>query len=65
MIMKAVTCLDDGNRFFFEASSGLEAMHKMLYTLNLVHKDERAILDLCNNRTWCLTHNGKTYSCLI
>lgn len=62
--MKTVKCLDNGKTYMFDASSGLEAIHKMLYTLNLSCKDDKATIDLCNNRTWELVHNGKTYACL-
>lgn len=62
--MKEVKCLDNGKTYMFDASSGLEAIHKMLYTLNLSCKDDKATIDLCNNRTWELKHNGKTYACL-
>lgn len=62
--MKEVVCLDDGTKYLFNVSNGEEAINKMLYGLNLYWKDADAKIELCNNRTWCLTHKGKTYSCL-
>ena len=62
--MVRVLCLDDDKEYFVSAFNGHEAMKKMLYTLNLSHKDENAKIELCNNRTWSLVHNGKTYACL-
>lgn len=62
--MKTVFCLDDGIEYFFSAISGYDAIQKMLYTLNLKHEDKNAKIKLCNGRTWSLTHNNKTYSCL-
>lgn len=61
--MVKVLCLDDGKKYYFDAFSGFEAINKMLYTLNLSYKDSNAKIELCNGRTWSLTHNGKTYSC--
>lgn len=62
--MKKVLCLDNGMEYRFTADSGHEAIQKMLYTLNLSHQDDDATIELCNDRTWCLTHNGKAYACL-
>lgn len=61
--MQTVKCLDTDTTYTFEASSGLEAIHKMLYTLNLSCKDDNAMI-LCHEYTWELQHNGKTYACL-
>jgi hypothetical protein len=63
--MKKVLCLDDGREFFFIATSGYDAIQKMLYYLNLSHQDNNAKIELCNGRTWSVVHNGKTYGCLI
>lgn len=63
--MKRVFCLDDGIEYFFVAISGYDAIQKMLYVLNISHKDNNAELELCNGRTWSLTHYGKTYACMI
>jgi hypothetical protein len=63
--MKKVLCLDDGREFFFTATSGYDAIQKMLYYLNLSHQDNNAKIELCNGRTWSVVHNGKTYGCLI
>ena len=62
--LKEVICLDDGNKYYFNAVSGLEAIHKALYSLNLIYKDDKATINLCNDRTWELVHKGKTYACL-
>lgn len=63
--MKRVLCLEDGKEYFFQAISGYDAIKKMLYTLNISHEDSNARLELYNHRTWSLTHNGKTYACVI
>ena len=63
--MKKVFCLDDGMEYFFVAISGYDAIQKMLYTLNITHKDTNAEIKLCNGRTWSLKHNGKTYACVM
>jgi hypothetical protein len=63
--MIKVFCLDDGSEYLFSAASGYEAMQKMLYTLNLSHKDGNAEGELCNGRSWSLKHNGKTYACAM
>ena len=62
--MKKVLCLEDGTEYFFNAISGYDAIQKMLYTLDIAHKDHRAEIELCNGRTWNLKHGGKTYACL-
>lgn len=62
--MIRVLCLDDQKEYFVDAFNGREAMNKMLYALNLYHKDSNAKIELCNGRTWSLTHNGKIYACL-
>ena len=43
--MIKVFCLDDGVEYLFSATSGYEAMQKMLYTLNLEHKDKNAEIE--------------------
>jgi hypothetical protein len=63
--MIKVFCLDDRVEYLFSATSGYEAMQKMLYALNLEHKDGNAEIELCNGRTWSLKHNGKTYACAM
>lgn len=63
--MKKVLCLDDGKEYYFNAITGYDAIQKMLYTLNVSHKDESAEIELCNGRTWSLIHNGKTYGCAM
>lgn len=63
--MKRVFCLDDQTELYFSANSGYEAMQKLIYFLNLSHKDDNATIELCNGRTWSVVHNGKTYSSLV
>jgi hypothetical protein len=63
--MKKVLCLEDGMEYLFDATSGYDAIQKMLYTLDIAHKDCKAKIQLCNSRTWSLEHNGKTYACAI
>ena len=62
--MRKVFCLDDGMEYFFVAISGYDAIQKMLYTLNISHKDNNAEIKLYNGRTWSLKHKGKTYACV-
>ena len=62
---KKVFCLDDNRTFMFFANSGYEAMQKLIYFLNLSHKDDNSKIELCNERTWSVVHCGKTYGCLI
>ena len=63
--MKKVLCLENGNEYYFDANNGYDAIQKMMYTLNISHEDKDANIELCNNRTWNLTHNGKTYATLM
>lgn len=63
--MKKVLCLDTGTEMYFSAKTGYEAMQKLIYTLNLSHKDINAKIEICNNRTLSVLHNGKTYGCLM
>lgn len=65
--MRKVFCLDDGKEYYFTAISGYDAIQKMLYTLNIAYKDDNVVvvLELCNERTWSLKHNGKTYACVM
>lgn len=63
--MKKVFCLDDGKELLFFANSGYEAMQKLIYYLNLSHQDNNAKIELHNERTWSVVHNGKTYGCLV
>ena len=63
--MRKVFCLDNEKEYYFDAISGYDAIQKMLYTLNLEHQDDNAKIELQNDRTWCLVHNGKTYGCLM
>ena len=65
MKTKKVVCLDDGTIMTFDASSGYEAMQKLIYTLNLSHKDDNVKIELYNGRTCVVVHSGKTYSCLL
>lgn len=62
--MKKVICMEDKTEFYFDTNNGYDAMRKMLYTLNLSFFDKSAKIQLFNNRTYALEHNGKTYACL-
>ena len=57
--------LDNGTEYIFSSNNGFDAIQKMLYTLNLRYEDKGATVELCNGRTWCLTHNGMTYACAV
>lgn len=49
----------------FFAKTGIEAMQKALYTLNVSRLDSNAKIKMFGNgRTLAITHNGKTYSTL-
>lgn len=63
--MKKVVCIDNGKEYFFQAENGYDAMKKMVYFLNLGCRDKNAKIKKHNDRTWELTHNGKTYGCLM
>lgn len=63
--MVKVLCLETGKEFLFKATSGYDAIKKMQYTLNLSYEDPNADIQLCNGRTWALTHNGNTYAAII
>lgn len=56
-----VLCLETGTEYYFQAKDGLDAIKKMLYTLNMSREDTRADIQLCNGRTWALTHTKNTY----
>lgn len=62
--MIKVFCLDDRSEYWFSAVSGFDAVNKMLCYLNLKHLDGNASINLRNDRTWELVHNGNTYACL-
>ena len=60
-----VLCLDTGLEMVFSARTGLEAMQKALYTLDLRRLDKNAKIELAGGgRTLTMTHNGETYSTL-
>ena len=63
MTLHKVLCLDDGTEYYFTSNNGFDAISKMQKYLNISHKDLNSHIDLCNNRIWCLTHNGKVYGC--
>ena len=63
--MYIVHCMEDGTDYEFDAASGFEALEKMRYTLDLVHRDTECEVRLCNGRTLAMVHNGKTYACFI
>lgn len=63
--MIKVLCLDTGKELAFFAKTGIEAMQKALYTLNVTRLDNSAKIELFGGgRTLAFTHNGKTYSTL-
>ena len=62
--MVRVLCLEDQKEYFFHSTGGYDAIQKMLYNLNKSHKDPNASIELCNGRTWTLTHTGRTYATL-
>ena len=63
--MIKIFCLDDQRILSFFVESGYEAMQKLIYFLNLSHKDDNAKIELCNGRTWNVIHCGKTYGCAV
>jgi hypothetical protein len=56
--------LDDKKEYLFTATSGYDAINKMLYYLNLGKKDPNSKIEKLRY-CWSLTHGGKTYSALI
>lgn len=63
--MYTVLRMEDGTEYKYQAKSGYQAMEKMRYTLDLVHRDPACTIDLVNGRTWVMEHGGKTYACRI
>lgn len=62
--MKQVYCLEDQRTYYFTATSGYDAILKMLYTLNTGKFDPHARIRKLNY-TWSLEHGGNTYGSLI
>lgn len=61
--MIKVTCLDDGIEYWFTAKTPLEAMQKMLYTLNLSAFDRNATINKTESGMHLyIDHNDKTYA---
>ena len=55
--------LDTHESLTFQAKTPYEAMTKLLYTLNLKHKDKFAKIENTNSNLHLYTiHNGKTYA---
>lgn len=64
-MLREVFCLDTGRRLYFDARTPLEAMNKLIYYLNVSHKDDDAKVQLLGHgRTLSVVHCGLTYSCL-
>ena len=63
--MYKVYCLDDGREYYFDTNSALEAMKKIIYTLNLPKFDVEVQVINIGDRILTITHNDKTYSCLM
>lgn len=64
--MKRIFCLDDGTAALYcENNTPYEALKKMIYTLNINHYDEKAIINKTESGKCLFTvHNGKTYAIL-
>jgi len=61
--MIGVFCLDTKRTLYFDAKTPYEAMEKLIYYLNLSHKDPNAKIQLVGKgRHLTVIHNGKTYS---
>lgn len=61
-----VVCLDDQQRFTFQAVTAEEALQKMLYTLNLSHMDRAATIQQTGSgKHLFMDHGGKTYAIAI
>lgn len=64
-MLRLVFCLDTGDELYFDARTPLEAMNKLIYYLNLSHKDDSAKVELSKtDRTLIVVHCGKTYGCV-
>lgn len=61
--MIAITCLDDQRKFFMSAKTPYEAMKSLKYTLDLVHEDNKCIINKTQTgfHLW-MDHSGKTYA---
>lgn len=64
--MIKVLCLDNSKVYGFSANTPYEALEKMRYTLDVVHKDERAVINKTKSgRCLYMEHSGKTYGVRI
>ena len=63
-MLKMVLSLDENKQYYFVATSGYDALTKMLYTLNLSKRDDAATITKLN-KSWSLVHGGKAYGALI
>lgn len=55
--------LDTHEQLTFQAKTPYEAMRKLIYTLNLKHKDKSAKIEKTESNLHLYTvHNGNTYS---
>jgi len=62
-MLKKVTCLDTGESLWFQAHTAYEAMQKLLYTLNLKHKDDSAVVNMTGSCQHLFTiHCGKYWT---
>lgn len=61
-----VRCLDTGEGLIFQAATPYEAMTKLIYYLNLSHKDEFAAINKTESNLHLYTiHNGKYWTIRI
>lgn len=59
--MIQVTCLDDGRKYLFIARAPYEAMKKMMYYLNIKHKEETVINKTKSGFHLWMQYGEKTY----
>lgn len=62
-MLHSVVCLDTGATYKFVAADSLDAIKKMLYTADILHKDPNAVIEKTKSGLhYFLTHNGNTYA---
>lgn len=62
-MIRKVVCLDTGEALWFQAHTAYQAMQKLLYYLNLKHKDDSAVVNMTGSCKHLFTiHNGKYWT---
>ena len=59
---RIVTNLDTGDKYIFTAKTAIEALQKMIYTLNISGKCDAIINKTESGKTLYFEHKGNTYA---